>query len=290
MEPSSGYRFSPEIAYFDLTAEYSSLEGWGIQIVNSMGARLRAALIDPADKGACNRLLSGPIPEGPHFVYESSTNLFNARRGRGPLFIAWDTNILIDYFEYGRALWEGSELPSLPEEYYAELEGIQLLIALWVMRDIRFIILPGTIKDAKKRLPAERRAQRVRAFREFTSALILVSSGPSRIDSPSREGLLVLPDSLLEDAATNVPQGFDRILVTSAARMGIHVFMTMDKGILKQRETFRSFGLLLASPLDTFEHLLACGAFHCMFAPRYAHWPLPDQMRVGHLIRALPEV
>ncbi|MFF4239045.1 hypothetical protein ACFYYL_24515 [Actinomadura geliboluensis] len=289
MEPSSGHRFSPEIAYFDLTAEYSSLEGWGIQIVNFMGARLRTALIDPADKDACNRLLSGPIPEGPHFVYESSLNLFHTRRGRGPLFIAWDTNILIDYFKYGRALWEGSELPSLPEEYYAELEGIQLLIALWVMRDIRFIILPGTIKDAKKRLPAERRAQRVRAFREFTSALSLVSSGPSRIDSPSREGLLVLPDSLLEDAATNVPQGFDRILVTSAARMGIHVFMTMDKGILKQRETFRSFGLLLASPLDIFEHLLVCGAFHCMLAPRYAHWPLPDQMRVGHLIRALPE-
>jgi hypothetical protein len=288
VEPYGGHRFTPEIAYFDLTAEYSSLEGWGIQIVNSMGARLRAALIDPGDKASYNLLLSGPIPEGPHFVYEGSSNLFHTRRGRGPLFIAWDTNILIDYFRYGRALWEGGKLPSLPEEYYAELEGIQLLIALWVMRDIRFIILPGTIKDAKKRLPVERRTQRVQAFREFTSALSLVSSGFARIDSPSREGLFVLPDSLLEDAATNLPQGFDRILVTSAARMGMHVFMTMDKGILKRRETFRSFGLLLASPLDIFEHLLACGAFHCMLAPRYAHWPLPDQMRVGHLIRALP--
>ena len=65
--------------------------------------------------------------------------------------------------------------------------------------------------------------------------------------------------------------------------------MTMDKGILKQRQALKPFGLLLASPLDLLEELVACGAFHCMLEPHYAYWPMPDQMRVSHLIRALPD-
>ena len=85
-----------------------------------------------------------------------------------------------------------------------------------------------------------------------------------------------------------MPRGFDQILVRAAAHMGIHVFMTMDKEILKQRQALRPFGLLLASPLDLLEELIGCGAFHCMIEPRFAYWPMPDQMRVGHLIRALP--
>ncbi len=54
-------------------------------------------------------------------------------------------------------------------------KGLQFLVALWVLRDIRFIILPTTITDAKRKLTQERRASRLNAFREFTSALQLVS-------------------------------------------------------------------------------------------------------------------
>ncbi|MFD0732293.1 hypothetical protein [Planotetraspora mira] len=289
MEAHGGHPFDPQILYVDLTADYRSLEAWGLHLFNSMAARLRAELSALRQEDSRFWPPEGWVPEGPHFVYEDFPSLFHTRRGRGPLFIAWDTNMVIDYFNYGRALWEGNDLPVVADENYAsELEGLQLLIALWVLRDIRFIILPASINDAKKRLSAERKAHRIRAFEEFTSALGLVSSEPSGMDLPSREGLLILPDSLLEDALAGLPQGFDRVLVASAARMGIHVFMTMDKGILKQREAFRSFGLFLASPLDLLEALIGCGAFHCMLEPRYAYWPMPDQMRVGHLIRALP--
>jgi len=45
--------------------------------------------------------------------------------------------------------------------------------------------------------------------------------------------------------------------------------------------------LLIATPADLLEELFACGAFDCLLAPRYLHWPAPDQQRVGHLIRAL---
>ncbi|WP_405147670.1 hypothetical protein OG589_08455 [Sphaerisporangium sp. NBC_01403] len=289
MEAHGGHPLDPRILYVDLTADYSSLEDWGLHLFNTMAARFRAALFELEKNDPRPLRSSIAIPEGPHFVYETTPRLFHTRSGRGPLFIAWDTNILIDYFKYGQALWEGGSLPDFADgDYAGELEGLQMLIALWVLRDIRFVVLPASIKDAKKRLSSERQADRIRAFEEFTSALSLVSGEPSGTDPPSREGLLILPDSLLEDAVANLPQGFDRTLVRSAARMGIHVFMTMDKGILRQRAALKSFGLLLASPLDLLEELIACGAFHCMLAPRFAYWPMPDQMRVGHLIQALP--
>lgn len=38
------------------------------------------------------------------------------------------------------------------------------------------------------------------------------------------------------------------------------------------------------------EALFGCGAFNCMLEPECAYFPVPDQMRVGHLIRALSSV
>jgi hypothetical protein len=290
MDARDGRQTDPEIAYFDLTAKYSHLEGWGLHVFNSMAARFRQAIFNIQKEESHLGSTGETIPEGPHFVYESSPGLFHTRRGCGPMFIVWDTNILIDYFKYGRLLWEGGRMQDLVDDDYAsELEGLQLLLALWVLRDIRFVILPATIRDAKKRLSVERKAQRIEAFKEFSSALSLMDGGFSGIDFPSKDGLLILPESLLETAVAGLPQGFDRALVASAARMGAHAFMTMDKGILKQREAFKKFGLFLASPLDLLVELIACGAFHCMLEPRYAYWPIPDQMRVGHLINALPE-
>jgi hypothetical protein len=281
--------FDGRILYVDTTVEYSSLEGWGLRLFNSTAARMRDVLSATLKRDNYFTSPDGRVPEGPHFVYDISPAIFHTRTGRGPLYVAWDTNLLINYFKFGRMLWEGDGLPDVQDDNFAgELEGLQFLIALWVLRDIRFIILPSSINDAKKKLPAERRASRFRAFDEFTSALRLVSSDSPDVDLPSRDGLLILPDSLLEQAVAKVPRGFDQILVRAAAHMGIHVFMTMDKQILKQRQALRSFGLLLASPLDLLEELIRCGAFHCMLEPRFAYWPMPDQMRVGHLIRALP--
>ena len=259
----------------------------GLHLFNIMAAQLRSAWRDLETE--VPRYRTGPVPAGPDFAYESAPGLFHGRVGRGPLFIAWDTNLLLDYFQFGRKLWEGGHLPDgLDEEHGSELEGLQLLVALWVLRDIRFMILPGTVTDAKKKLSQSRRASRVNAFHEFVSALRLVSSGSPEVDLPSRDGLLVLPESMLERAVAQVPAGFDRALVSTAARLGLHVFMTRDKGILRNRDTLKPFGLLLASPLDIVEDLVACGVFHCMLEPRCARWPMPDQMRVGHLIRALP--
>lgn len=159
----------------------------------------------------------------------------HGRTTRGPPFVAGDTNLLIDYFNFGRLLWEDDNLPdSIGGDYASELEGLQLVMELWVIRDIRFVILRETINDAKRKISEDRRSARLNALREFTSALWLVST-EAGIEAQSREGLLILPDSELEREVQHVAAGFDRNLVRSAARMGIHVFLTNDKGILKQR-------------------------------------------------------
>jgi hypothetical protein len=190
-----------KILYVDATAEYRRLEGWGVHLANALSARLRAALTDEYTKHLLALAAKMPVPEGPQFVYEAGPDLFLGRRGWGPLYIAWDTNLLLDYFQFGSALWQGDGLPdSLGQKHAEELEGLQLLLSLWVLRDIRFVILPDSIDDAKKQLSPERRENRIRAFDEFASALRLVGWGESDAEAASHDGLLILPESLLQQA------------------------------------------------------------------------------------------
>lgn len=277
-----------KILYVDASGGDQWLEDWGVHLVNVMSAQLRDAL---GSQFLLDQIINEEaFPfEGPEFVYDVAPKLFLGRKGRGPLFLAWDTNLLIDYFQFGAELWQGSLPDSIDAEYQAELQGLQLLLSLWVMRDIRMVMLPGSINDAKKILSNTRRLERVNAFTEFANALSLVNYSSPEIDVPSRDGLLVLPDSLLEDTLKNAPNGNDRDLIRSAIRRGAHAFITRDEGILRGKRAFTSFGLLIASPLDLLEELVGCGAYHCLIDPRrYAYWPLPDLQRVAHLIRALP--
>ena len=60
-----------------------------------------------------------------------------------------------------------------------------------------------------------------------------------RVDLPPRDGLLILPEPMLQRAVAKIPPGFDRAFVNSAAPLDLHV-----KGILSHRDV-RPFGLLL---------------------------------------------
>ncbi|GAA0993360.1 hypothetical protein GCM10009563_09150 [Subtercola frigoramans] len=223
-------------------------------------------------------------PEGPHFLYEDGPSLFLGRTGRGPLQVAWDTNLLIDYFEHGMQLWEGEALPQkVLADHGEELEGLQLVMSLWVLRDIRFHILLGVIDDSKNQLDPLRRRQRVHAWKEFCAALALVEDDGYGLPTPCAD----LGDLEIKDALSHVPAGNDRTLVEDALRSGMHVFMTCDKGVLRAREHLTPLGLLIASPLDLLEELGASGALHCLFERQHLYWPMPDQQRVSHLIQAL---
>jgi hypothetical protein len=209
--------------------------------------------------------------------------LFFGRRGSGPLIVVWDTNLLIDYFDHGRALWAGDSLPEiLPSEQGEQLEALQLVMALWVLRDIRFRLLPGLMSDSRRALPPERVARRKAAWAQFCSAISLVAYDEEWVGEP-----LLLPASVLDAALRRVPAGKDRELVARAVREHAHVFLTCDKGILAAAPAFRSLGLRIVDPQQLFEDLFMQGAFHCLLGPRYLYWPMPDQQRVAHLILAL---
>lgn len=246
----------------------------GSTLATSVSRSLREVITIPAEHH--------PV-QGPQFVYEASPSLFHGRRGRGPLRVAWDTNLLIDYFEHGGSMWEATATPDWSDLAYAsELEALQIIIATWVLRDIRFYVLPETITDAKRSLGERRMSQRVTAFREFANAIRVIEAHDDGREAPP----LVLPDSALYAALRTVPPGGDRRLIESALRASMHVYLTRDKRLCKAGRAFRSFGLLVSSPLDLLQELVAAGALFCLVDPRWAYWPPPDPERVAHLYRA----
>lgn len=255
--------------------ELIELEHYGIDLVNVMVQRLRVSGLSVPE--------TSWVPAGPHFDYDPSGDLFFGRRGSGPLVVVWDTNLLIDYFDHGRALWAGESLPEiLSSEQGDQLEALQLIMALWVLRDIRFRLLPGLMSDSRRKLAPERVARRRAAWIQFCSAVSLVADEAEWVGEPLR-----LPASVLDAALSRVPVGKDRELVSRTVRERAHVFLTCDKGILATAAAFRPLGLRIVDPQQLFEDLLVQGAFHCLFEPRYLHWPMPDQQRVAHLILAL---
>lgn len=256
-------------------------EQWGVRLFSQMAALVRDLdLIPDCDVP----------PTGPHFDYDRSQFLFLGRRGIGPLHIAWDTNLLIDYFNNGYSLWEAEAMPDLVAGDHGEdLEALQIILAIWVVRDIRFHIAPGVIRDSKRKPLSEMQlAERRQAFDRFVDAISLApATGSESNDSEPKRPLLLLPESELERALCDVPAGNDRLLVRHAINNGLHVFMTRDKGVLRSRDSLRPFGLVPATPGDVLELLAGARALHCMLAPRYLTWPMPDQHRVAHLLHTL---
>jgi len=232
----------------------------------------------------------GPLPEGPHFQYDGAPELFLGRRGRGPLEVAWDTNVLIDYLTHGPAMWEGEPL-EIEHADAEEVEALDLLIQVWQVRDVRFTIFPRSIDDARRALARERRYARAKAVDEFAAALTLTAGeeeDDAFVDGPSQQPLpLQLPTTLRDQALSRVPEGADRELVGLALAAGVHVFLTRDRGVLAARENIRPHGLLLASPLDLLEELAACGALLCVLRRETTYWPIPDVQRMAHLVQAL---
>jgi hypothetical protein len=170
----------------------------------------------------------------------------------------------------------------VPGTYGEELEGLQIIMAIWILRDIRFYILSGTIRDGKRALSARRLGQRLRAFREFAGALSSVEANDDEREPPP----LLLPDSEFQRALRSVPIGNDRGLVEESVRQQMHVFLTRDANVLRARPALQAFGLYIASPLDLLEEITACGGLYCLTDPRFAYWSPPDRERVAHLYHA----
>jgi hypothetical protein len=196
-----------------------------------------------------------------------------------------DTNVLIeirkrlDDLDHGAGLVAGPLWSSRDDQ----IESLRDLIQLWWWRDVRFLVHEFHLSDAKKPLSEERRRAREDAVRElgqdfferggdgaaFSAEMMaadepcaLHSISPSYLSPPSERGCR-WPKSHL-----------DRRLVKAAFRSECrHVFLTMDKDILRSHESLFRRGLAIMTPTRLIEELDDSGELD---APLDPNWIVPD--------------
>lgn len=158
--------------------------------------------------GFCHAALPNLLPVGYH----------------GPLVVALDSNILIDFHVYGAHLID-DDLPQMIEPVYREdLDALAAIVNLWFVRDIRFIVTPTSLVDAKRLTPrfVESRHKAVEAL--------------ARCLAFQQGDWSVRPASELDrepvGRETGLPDGPDRDLVLEAQAAGAHAFLTRDHQVL----------------------------------------------------------
>jgi hypothetical protein len=230
----------------------------------------------------------GPMNRvGAHFDYRLAPHLFSGRVGEGPLRIMWDTNILIDYLQFGEEIWEDEAIEVDDEEYAGDLDALRVIIQVWQRRDLRFTISELSVDDARSRLASARRRERATAIDQVAAALSLDRWDEDEDPSGSTPAWHASAPTQAA-AMRKLPTGLDRELVAEALTSNQHVFLTRDAKILKAHRDLSVCGLLLARPLDLLEEITACGGLDVMLEPRSMWWPLPDIQRTSHLRAAVP--
>ena len=185
--------------------------------------------------------------EGGGFFYENCSEVFIGRSGYGPLRIAWDTNILIDYAEFGDLIWgpeddEGYEFdpPVQEARYRQELVALYKLVQLWMMRDIRVRAPQRQIDDAQRELSESQWEIRATQLHHFLAAVQC-----TLLDEDSLEN--VAPFPALPEGSTG--DEWDSSLVSEAIATGCHVFLTRDDGLRRRlSQTARESFLVIMSP------------------------------------------
>ena len=218
---------------------------------------------------------------GPSFDYFEISELVAHREGSGPLWVAWDTNILSLYESYGLAMWDGDVLEVAAQHDSDEVTALGELITMWIGWDIRFQVVAGTSTDYKRPPTADLSERRERSMRALEAALALGLDGEETFPERRPYG----PPSRPLDG---LPKGKDRELVQQAYRNGSDVFLTTDKGILRRDTQWKLWGMRCLAPTELIGHLTDAGlplGFHIDYVLGNA----PDLARMSALLGALRE-
>jgi hypothetical protein len=192
--------------------------------------------------------------EGGGFFYENCPEVFLGRTGYGPLRIAWDTNILIDYAEFGDSMWEADrefDPPISEPRYREEVAALDTIVQLWMARDIRVRAPERQLYDAKRELDAAQWELRRRQLHHFLAAVKCIELDKEVLEN-------VQPFELLPEGSTS--DEWDESLVLEAIETGCHVFLTGDRRLRRRlyrvaRESF----LVIMSPADLQQALAEAG-------------------------------
>lgn len=218
--------------------------------------------------GFCGAALPGLLPADYH----------------GPLVVALDSNVLIDLQQHGEVLLDGEGIDELgvPDDYADELAALSDLLNLWLLHDIRFIVTPRSLTDAKKP-NANFVARRGPSVQALADALAF-QYGDWTVAPPSATEVEPLGEE------SGLPDSADRDLVLEAQGVGAHVFLTRDNRLI---EGVRLSGptLHVTRPSALASFLIqagvvalgggTCGSAECPYAE---FLPAPDMGKWGPLL------
>lgn len=236
-------------------------------------------------------LASAETSEGGGFQYEDCCEVFLGRNGYGPLRLAWDTNILIDYAKYGHLIWADDEFnpPVSGEGYREQLLALSEIMHLWMLRDIRIRMPLRQVSDAKLRLhnkPKKLRRQAIEQFRkemkvrlwqleQFHSALACISLD-AEIDAN------VEPFETLSDECSN--DDWDRSLFEEAIATGCHVFLTGDRKLKRRLDRMaRDSYVAILSPTGLLDSLAKSDE---LSVAKIGQCVMPDSHKFTHIMEA----
>jgi hypothetical protein len=266
---------------------------WDIEPPDKWKIQYQYTRMSAIDTEKMNQYSMAPddTSEGGGFQYEDCLEVFLGRNGYGALRVAWDTNILIDYAEYGDLIWADDEFnpPVAEERYQEELVALSEVMHLWMLRDIRIRMPFRQICDARLRLdnkPEELWGQEIEQFEktqkirlwqleQFHAALACVSLD-TEIDS-NVEPFQALPEESSND-------DWDKSLLEEAIATGCHVFLTGDRKLKKRlaRLAHDSFVAVL-SPTGLLDSLAEADE---LSLAKIGQHVMPDSHKFVHIMDA----
>jgi len=182
--------------------------------------------------------------------------VFLGRRGYGPLRTAWDTNILIDYAEFGNLIWdENREFdPPISEAHYrSELLAFCAIVQLSEMRDIRIRVPKRQVYDAQRELDEYQWELRAHQIHHILAALTCIQLDKQIFNE-------VRPFDTLPEGSSN--DQWDESLVLEAIETGCHVFLTRDRRLRSRlHQTAHESFLAIMSPSELKQALEDAGDF-----------------------------
>lgn len=187
--------------------------------------------------------------EGGGFFYEDCPDVFLGRTGYGPLRIAWDTNILIDFASYGRLVWNQDDFnPPINEaKLRSQLVAFATIMHLWMIRDIRIKVPFRQISDARRSLNPSDWQLREQQIRLIVSALDCIELDHEITRNVPKVDALPV-ESTNDD--------WDRSLVLEAIETGCHVFLTRDNRLVRRlSQIAHASALLITRPTDLLQAL-----------------------------------
>lgn len=217
--------------------------------------------------------------EGGAFVYQHCADIFFGREGIGPMRVAMDTSVLVDYAEFGEAIWSGEMFdPKVPHpEYGEELIALAEIMNLWTMRDIRLHVFDRQLTDCAGSMSDDRSALRERQIGQLQSALRCLGHDTIDMHPPAGHSW-PLPADL-----SGLSPGTDRELVALAVDAGCHVFLTRDKALLKKVEHVARYWVALITPTGLLDALAASGELDLTAAGDFL---IPDSHKFHHVMGA----